>query len=151
MTFVEQRPYINPARISPARIVPKPMKNSAGDLTGVMRLTIDGEPAICMSAGLCYDRHLVTAVLTRATDALLHKYIALLFHSQEWQRWEAFMCMCFNQPRLYTSMVDSAVEIGTVKIRPTTHDTGMRTVLTACVLYSVVICSWAGRRIVRAG
>ncbi|KAJ7132916.1 hypothetical protein C8R46DRAFT_1235464 [Mycena filopes] len=46
-----------------------------------------------------------------------------MHHNQDWERWAAFMCLCFGQPYLYAEMTDLAIQLGTIKKVPDA-DTG---------------------------
>lgn len=124
MALIESGQYINPARISPERVSATAIKSAVDGSGGNFRLSKDGSPAICVTAGMCLDSRLIEPVYTSGSDAMLHKYIAVIFHSQDWQRWEAFMCQLFGKPRMYANMADSALQIGSVKVRPAAPQAG---------------------------
>ncbi|KAJ7156833.1 hypothetical protein C8R43DRAFT_949100 [Mycena crocata] len=95
--------YVNPARVSPAAITTRPTQSGSMN----MRVNVDSRVAICWSPGMILESFLTDPTARR-------KYIALLLHSQEWQRWEAFMCLVFAEEHLFSPMTRLAIHIGSV-------------------------------------
>ncbi|KAJ7075572.1 hypothetical protein C8R43DRAFT_1143783 [Mycena crocata] len=93
----------NPARVSPADITTRPTQTGSMN----MRVNVDSRVAICWSPGMILESFLTNSTARR-------KYIALLLHSQEWQRWEAFMCLVFAEQHLFSPMTRLAIHIGSV-------------------------------------
>ncbi|KAF8176750.1 hypothetical protein K438DRAFT_1979103 [Mycena galopus ATCC 62051] len=113
MTFTEHGKYINPARISPARVSVSATKTGSG----VMRLNIGGAPAICLAAGASFESYLLNPRSTGGNDPWMHKFISVILHSQDWERWEAFFCQCFGHARLYTNLTAKAVHFNSVFVK----------------------------------
>ncbi|KAJ7884629.1 hypothetical protein B0H14DRAFT_3432358 [Mycena olivaceomarginata] len=96
MDFTQSGSFVNPVRISP---------------------TIVSIVAVCVTAGACVWSYIVECDYTNGSDPLAYKHIDVLLHSQDWERWEAFMCMCFWEAFMYTSMSDRAMQFSTVKVK----------------------------------
>ncbi|KAJ7710828.1 hypothetical protein B0H17DRAFT_1224009 [Mycena rosella] len=110
MIFTQFEEFINPSRVSPTVITVKPTKT--GGLS--LRLHVGTKVAICVSVGMCTESCLVDAVQTRSTPPMYHKYLALMYHNYDWQRWAAFVCLCFKEPFMFAPMQELALQIGTV-------------------------------------
>jgi hypothetical protein len=37
-----------------------------------------------------------------------------MMHNQDWERWAAFVCLCFGRESLYANMTDLAIQISTL-------------------------------------
>ncbi|KAJ7608633.1 hypothetical protein DFH06DRAFT_1148846 [Mycena polygramma] len=108
--FTRSGIFINPCRASPAIVTIQPTNAKAS----AQRLNVDDRKvATCVTAGMCLQSHVATAVKTFGPAGREHKFLYLLFHNQDWERWEAFMCLCFGHKLLYASMAERAIQIGT--------------------------------------
>jgi hypothetical protein len=58
--------------------------------------------------------HIITGVKTFAVTPRQHKYINVVMHNQDWERWAAFMCLCFGHGLLYANIKDLAIQMGTM-------------------------------------
>ncbi|KAJ7832808.1 hypothetical protein B0H13DRAFT_1914816, partial [Mycena leptocephala] len=95
---------------------PKCIENCSASLS--LRLNIDtmagAKVAICVTSGMCMRSHVVTGVKTFGSPPREHKYINVVMHNQDWERWAAFMCLCFGQQLLYANITDLAIQFGTM-------------------------------------
>ncbi|KAJ7438332.1 hypothetical protein B0H11DRAFT_1935371 [Mycena galericulata] len=129
MTMTRDGSFINPARISPALIVTRP--TTTGSVS--MRINIENKTAICVSPGMCMESWVTNPYTGGGDNGRKRKLISLMFHSQEWERWEAFMCLCFGEDHMFTAMTRYAVQMGTMLSKPDNkhsrdEDTGNRTI-----------------------
>ncbi|KAJ6497118.1 hypothetical protein C8R47DRAFT_1212657 [Mycena vitilis] len=86
--FTRSGIFINPCRVSPAIVTSQPTKSTGSG----RRLNVDDKKvATCVTAGMCLQSHVATAVKTYGPAGREHKFLHLLFHNQDWERWEAFM------------------------------------------------------------
>jgi hypothetical protein len=122
MDFTESGQHINPARIAPSRITVQPTKTKTGSSN--KRFHIGPSVAVCITAGMCYNSSIVDYVYTSGNDPWVYKHIHVILHTQDWERWEAFMCHCFGEPFMYTSMIHKAVQFSTIKLRPRSLNPG---------------------------
>ncbi|KAJ7912586.1 hypothetical protein B0H13DRAFT_2327305 [Mycena leptocephala] len=77
--------------------------------------TSDGiKVGVCVSAGMCTASHVVDSVKVHGPLQRDHKYINLMMHNQDWERWAAFVCLCFGRESLYANMTDLAIQISTL-------------------------------------
>jgi hypothetical protein len=92
--------------------------------------------AICVTSGMCMRSHVVTGVKTFGSPPREHKYINVVMHNQDWERWAAFMCLCFGQQLLYANITDLAIQFGTMMSK--TDDAN------ACesILFSLLMLTW---------
>ncbi|KAJ7619245.1 hypothetical protein DFH06DRAFT_1342103 [Mycena polygramma] len=110
MSFTRDGSFVNPARVDPRNITAIPTKNSGSS----MRINIDGRVAICVSPGVLSQSCITRVVETTGHQVRCHKYIYMLFHDQEWERWAAFMCLCFGHPYMYANITAIALQFGTM-------------------------------------
>jgi hypothetical protein len=68
--------------------------------------------------------HVATAVKINGPLQREHKYINLVMHNQDWERWAAFMCFCFGQELLYAQINDLAIQVGTMLSKVDDTDNG---------------------------
>ncbi|KAJ7445310.1 hypothetical protein FB451DRAFT_1412823 [Mycena latifolia] len=88
--------YINPSHASPSYVCLRTVDRKVTDATH--RLFVGVDSAICVSTGMC-------------------TYVEVCLLNQDWERWEAFMCVCYNERSIYASITDLALHFGT-KISP---------------------------------
>ncbi|KAK6992998.1 hypothetical protein R3P38DRAFT_2801371 [Favolaschia claudopus] len=74
---------------------------------------VGNHAAICISAGMCTASHILQAVQSGGTPPRYRKYVDLLMHNQDWERWEAFMCICFGENVLRATITSKAVSMTT--------------------------------------
>ncbi|KAJ6512498.1 hypothetical protein C8R45DRAFT_960590, partial [Mycena sanguinolenta] len=116
MSFVESGQYVNPVRVSPLKIATSPTKAASANC----RLTMgkSGPPAAFVTAGMCTDSCLTKFFTTTGVESYIYKYVSMLLHSQDRERFDAFMCLCFGREHLYTSMTDGAIQFSSALIKP---------------------------------
>ncbi|KAJ7474493.1 hypothetical protein B0H11DRAFT_2236178 [Mycena galericulata] len=102
--------YINPSRISPALIVARPIVTGGRTL----RINVESKIAVCVSPGMCMESWLVEPHTGSGASPRKRKFLSLLFHTQEWERWESFMCLSFGEDFLFASMTKDAVHMGSI-------------------------------------
>ncbi|KAK7044306.1 hypothetical protein R3P38DRAFT_2509194, partial [Favolaschia claudopus] len=102
--------FINPSRVSPSIMT---LKQTVMGAPGTYRLSVGNHAAICVSAGMCTASHIMEAVASGGTPTRYRKYIDLLMHNQDWERWAAFMCTCYGQSVLRATITSKAVSMTT--------------------------------------
>ncbi|KAJ7631398.1 hypothetical protein DFH06DRAFT_1140640 [Mycena polygramma] len=111
MLFVRASPnFINPARISPLELG---CKVSAGSVT-THRLYVGDRIAICVSAVCCMESHVVAPKRVGAKSERMRKWFNGVFHDQDWERWEAILCLVFHERLMFGQFVDKAVSFQTM-------------------------------------
>ncbi|KAJ7037572.1 hypothetical protein C8F04DRAFT_1180313 [Mycena alexandri] len=99
--FVESKPnFINPSRVSPLTL----SRQLAAGSSGTQRLMYDSKIAVCVSAVFCTESVVVTAAKIGGKSERLRKWVSGIFHNQEWERFEALMCLVFGQEILYAQI-----------------------------------------------
>ncbi|KAJ3532259.1 hypothetical protein NMY22_g7818 [Coprinellus aureogranulatus] len=104
--FVQHGRYINPSRLSPTKACVKyiPAARPKYHLC-----TADRETAICLSPVMCVASH----VIEPPERGLRQKWLAAIFHSQEWERFVSFMCMVFGHDTLQAQLAKDAIQFTT--------------------------------------
>lgn len=110
MTFTRKDVFVNPARISPALVEIHLTTHGSG----TFRLCLGKKPAICVSPGMCTESMIIAAAKTNQTPPRDFKYVSLMLHNQEWERWESFMCFCFGHDMMHASITNSALQISSM-------------------------------------
>lgn len=101
MLFVESAPnFINPSRVSPLRL----SRQMATGSSATQRLLVDGRIAICVSAVFCTESVVVVAGKIGPKSERTRKWVSGIFHNQDWERFEALMCLVFGQDILYAQI-----------------------------------------------
>ncbi|KAJ7703375.1 hypothetical protein B0H16DRAFT_1482942 [Mycena metata] len=101
MLFVESKPnFINPSRASPLVL----SRQLAAGASGTQRLMYDNKIAVCVSAVFCTESVVVTAAKIGGKSERLRKWVSGIFHNQDWERFEALMCLVFGQDILYAQI-----------------------------------------------
>ncbi|KAJ6460426.1 hypothetical protein DFH09DRAFT_1497437 [Mycena vulgaris] len=106
--------YINPSLVSPALMVLRPANAFTA---GTYRLYVGSKVAILVSCGMCQASDIEHPRASSALTPRYQKVIELIFHNQCWERFVAFMCVCFGMKQLHASMKGVAMEIST-KLNP---------------------------------
>jgi hypothetical protein len=127
MVFTRCEEFVNVARISPNLLVMKPPVinkphlriNVAADTSA----NATSQVAICVSPGMATECFLVQPHPGSGSAPRMRSYMSLMFHNQEWERWEAVMCLCFGESCLYTPMTKFAVHMGSILGPPGTSST----------------------------
>ncbi|KAK6972180.1 hypothetical protein R3P38DRAFT_2812571 [Favolaschia claudopus] len=102
--------FVNPSRVSPALMT---LKATVMGAPGTHRLSVGNHAAICVSAGMCMASHIMEAVQSGGSPPRFRKYVDLLMHNQDWERWAAFMCICYGYNVLRASITAKAVSMTT--------------------------------------
>lgn len=83
-----------------------------------MRINVDNTVAICVSCGMCVESWVTRTAKTFGLTPREYKCISLVMHNQDWERWAAWMCLCFNEQQLYASMSNRAIQIRSIMSDP---------------------------------
>jgi hypothetical protein len=110
MTFVQSGPYINPCRISPALC----STEKAGTGVNARRIVVDGKTAVSLMVGMCTGSYITEPVAGNGPDPRSKRYMLLLQHNQEWERWQSFHCLVFGYELLYAQIEDRAIQLGSI-------------------------------------
>ncbi|KAJ7279536.1 hypothetical protein C8J57DRAFT_1303567 [Mycena rebaudengoi] len=110
MTFVQSGIYINPCRISPALC----STEQSGQNAAARRITIDKKTVISVMVGMCTESYLTEAVAGNGSDPRYKRYMHILQHNQEWERWQAFHCLVFGYEILYSHINENAIQLSSV-------------------------------------
>ncbi|KAJ7611888.1 hypothetical protein DFH06DRAFT_1345280 [Mycena polygramma] len=102
--------FINPSRVNPLDLG---SKVSAGSTT-THRLYVGDRIAICVSAVCCMESYLVAPKRVGARSERMRKWFNAVFHDQDWERWEAILCLVFHEHVMYGQIVDKAVSFQTM-------------------------------------
>lgn len=111
--FAKSGRYINPSRVDPKDVSVRPMYQSSEN----KRIFVGKDVAVCVSTIYSKGSYL----LEGKTWALPQKMLSGIFHSQEWQRFEAFMCLAFSHEVLYAQYKDHALEFATKTKKSTSY------------------------------
>ncbi|RDB26091.1 hypothetical protein Hypma_006901 [Hypsizygus marmoreus] len=98
-------PFINPSRIAPFHLSTRPVYTKAD----ARRLYASGAPAICVSTIYSVKSYL----LGSKPSGRPQKALTGIFHDQEWQRFEALVCLAFERNRLKAQYNEHALEFAT--------------------------------------
>ncbi|KAJ7753764.1 hypothetical protein B0H16DRAFT_1722963 [Mycena metata] len=101
MLFVEAAPsFVNLSRVSPLRL----SKQASAGASATQRLLVDGQIAVCVSPIFCTDSMVVTAGKIGTKSERTRKWIAGIFHNQDWERFESVICLVFGEDLMYTQI-----------------------------------------------
>jgi hypothetical protein len=101
MLFTEADPnFINPARVNPIKLA----RQTTAGTTGNQRLLYNGRIAVCVSAVFCTESVVVTSGKISSKTDRTRKWISGIFHNQDWERFEAVMCLVFGEEVLYAQI-----------------------------------------------
>ncbi|KAJ7038552.1 hypothetical protein C8F04DRAFT_1324377 [Mycena alexandri] len=117
VTFEKSGLYINPSRVSPVDVTVRPTKQGT-KTTSHMRINVDNSVATCVSCGMCVESWVTRTAKTFGSNPREYKCISLVMHNQDWERWAAWMCLCFNEQQLYASMSGRAIQIRSIMSNP---------------------------------
>ncbi|KAJ7768497.1 hypothetical protein B0H16DRAFT_1716487 [Mycena metata] len=103
MLFVEAGPsFINLSRVSPLRL----SKQAAPGASATQRLLVDGQIAVCVSAIFCTESMVVSAGKVGPKTERTRKWLAGIFHNQDWERFESVVCLVFGEDLMYTNITN---------------------------------------------
>uniref|UniRef100_A0A8H8CF40 Uncharacterized protein n=1 Tax=Psilocybe cubensis TaxID=181762 RepID=A0A8H8CF40_PSICU len=106
VTFVRNKNFINPSRVSPLDVSILYMGNDRKRAT----LQCNSVPAICLSAILTRDSYLLEPI----SKGLCNKFLSGHMMHQEWERFAGFACMAFGHQVMVASIRDKAITFGTM-------------------------------------
>ncbi|KAJ7983064.1 hypothetical protein DFH06DRAFT_1318523 [Mycena polygramma] len=89
------------ARISPSRL----SRRATGPGSMNTRLAVDSQVAICVDVGMSVESAVQEPSFQGLSSTRLRKWIALLHHNQEYERWQSCACVAAGEQTLYTAMV----------------------------------------------
>ncbi|KAJ7016597.1 hypothetical protein C8F04DRAFT_1201832 [Mycena alexandri] len=111
IVFAEAAPnYCNLSRVSPLRLN---TRISAGS-SSTYRLHIDDRIAICVSVICTTESHLVAPKRIGVKSERMRKWVSGVMHDQEWERFEANVCLQFHEQIMYSQIVDKAISFQTM-------------------------------------
>ncbi|KAJ2914761.1 hypothetical protein MD484_g5657, partial [Candolleomyces efflorescens] len=105
ITFIECGRFVNPSRASPMNVEVLPQTATSNRFY----LSRNGEPLIGVSCIYLEHSHL----LFETTSGMIQKFIRGIFHSQEWERFVAWICMVFGHRRLHAQLLRDALQFST--------------------------------------
>ncbi|KAF9050080.1 hypothetical protein BJ165DRAFT_1401887 [Panaeolus papilionaceus] len=97
---------LNPSRGSPLSVELRQIRIKQYTRLNVYR---GAKPMIGVSCGFVTESQL----LTPSDSGLRQKYIRIIMHSQEWERFTSWMCMVFGQQSLHAQLARDAMEFST--------------------------------------
>ncbi|KAJ7016187.1 hypothetical protein C8F04DRAFT_1349179 [Mycena alexandri] len=92
--------FVNLSRVSPLRL----SKQAAAGASATQRLLVDGKIAIGLSAVFCMESMVVSAGKIGAKTDRTKKWIAGIFHNQDWERFESVVCLMFGEDLMYAQI-----------------------------------------------
>ncbi|KAK6974081.1 hypothetical protein R3P38DRAFT_2812267 [Favolaschia claudopus] len=110
MNFKSRGRFFAPQRESPDHVM---LAQEPGTASSAYKLYIGSEYAIGVTPGLCFESYLVDTFRSNANPPRYRKFISLLFHNQDWERFVSFMCCCFDRRMLHTQMTGKALQFST--------------------------------------
>ena len=88
VTFQSYKHFINPSRVDPTYVrLHTPFASNRG------QLYVDKKLAMCLSVGLATESYLINGKPDKKVN---QKQIVVMLHTQEGDRYGAFVCMVFN-------------------------------------------------------
>ncbi|KAK7033316.1 hypothetical protein R3P38DRAFT_3504082 [Favolaschia claudopus] len=111
ISFVESGRFINGSRISPAVVTMRPVSSRADNPINSYRVCMGSVGAVCVSVGMCTQSCIMRTTLV--TGNRYRKSIGIVVHNQDWERLEAWTCVCFNEDVLYCQMSGKALVLTT--------------------------------------
>jgi hypothetical protein len=58
--------------------------------------------------------YITEAVAGNGKDPRLKRYMTILQHNQEWERWQSFNCLVFGHELLYAYLDSKAIQLGSI-------------------------------------
>ncbi|KAJ7271550.1 hypothetical protein C8J57DRAFT_1507451 [Mycena rebaudengoi] len=110
MNFVQSGIYINPCRISPALC----STEKASAAISARRIAFENKTAISVMVGMCTLSYITEAVAGSGAEPRSKRYIHILQHNQEWERWQSFHCLVFGYDLLYSHIDNNAIQLGSI-------------------------------------
>ncbi|KAJ7848381.1 hypothetical protein B0H14DRAFT_3453194 [Mycena olivaceomarginata] len=62
----------------------------------------------------CTESHVVAPMRIGIKSERQRKWISGVFHDQEWERWEAIVCLVFHEKIMYSQITDKAISFQTM-------------------------------------
>ncbi|KAF9033545.1 hypothetical protein BJ165DRAFT_1567409 [Panaeolus papilionaceus] len=114
LLFVMCQDLINPSRASPLAVHLRQVRTKQNTRLNVYR---GDKPMIGVSCGFVTESQL----LTPADTGLRQKYLRMILHTQEWERFTSWACMVFGYNALHAQLAADALEFQT---RPLYNNNG---------------------------
>ncbi|KAJ7028254.1 hypothetical protein C8F04DRAFT_1237675 [Mycena alexandri] len=117
LVFKEAEPnFINPSRVSPLRL----SRQASPGSNPTYRLLVGTRIATCVSALFCSESVIVEAAKIGAKSERMRKWVSGIFHNQEWERFEALMCLVFGEQTMYSQITPKKAVAFQTMISPET-------------------------------
>ncbi|KAJ7024534.1 hypothetical protein C8F04DRAFT_1270228 [Mycena alexandri] len=101
LMFKEAEPnFINPSRVSPLKL----SRQASAGSSPTHRLMSGSKIAVCVSAIFCSESVVTEAVKIGPKSERMRKWVSGIFHNQEWERFEAIMCLVFGEDVMYSQI-----------------------------------------------
>jgi len=101
LLFKEAEPnFINPSRVSPLKL----SRQLTSGSSPTQRLLVGTRIAVCVSALFCSESVVVEPARIGAKSERMRKWVSGIFHNQEWERFEALMCLIFGEDVMYSQI-----------------------------------------------
>ncbi|KAK6977065.1 hypothetical protein R3P38DRAFT_3237840 [Favolaschia claudopus] len=111
ISFVRCGRYINGSRAPLTDIYMRPTTSRVDNQVNSYRICVDNFGAVCVSVGMCTFSSITR--LAPGANNKFRKYVAIVLHNQDWERLEAWTCICFNEQVLYCQMSGKAIQLTT--------------------------------------
>ncbi|KAJ7169024.1 hypothetical protein C8R46DRAFT_1218391 [Mycena filopes] len=101
LLFKEAEPnFINPSRVSPMKL----SRQASTGSSPTNRLLTGTKIAVCVSAMFCSESVVTEAAKIGPKSDRMRKWVSGIFHNQEWERFEALMCLVFGEEVMYSQI-----------------------------------------------
>lgn len=111
MLFQSAEPnFINPSRVSPLDLSSRVSVGSSQ----TNRLHVGDRVAVCVSALCCTESFISAPKRIGGKSERQRKWISGVFHDQDWERFEALMCLLFAEKVMYAQITDKAISLQTM-------------------------------------
>ncbi|KAK7021161.1 hypothetical protein R3P38DRAFT_2781127 [Favolaschia claudopus] len=111
ISFTESGRFINGSRISPASVTMRPVNSRPDNPINSYRVCVGNVGAVCVSVGMCTQSCVMRTSLVAGNR--YRKSIGIVVHNQDWERLEAWTCVCFNEDVLYCQISGKALLLTT--------------------------------------
>ncbi|KAK7040605.1 hypothetical protein R3P38DRAFT_2769080 [Favolaschia claudopus] len=110
MSFKRSGRFFAPQREAPDSLS---LAQEPGTSPYSYKLYAGNEYAIAVTPGLCFESYVVEPFRSGGTPPRFRKFISVLFHNQDWERFVSFVCCCFDRRMLHTQMTGKALQFST--------------------------------------
>ncbi|KAJ7702341.1 hypothetical protein B0H17DRAFT_141760 [Mycena rosella] len=112
--FKKYKNYMNLSLASPAGLSTR-LAHTYGTTKNYRLHVSTNSTAIVVSCGMCTESNTVEPVSGGGPSSRWRKFISFVLHNQEWERFVAFLCVCFKYQTMHCAMSGPAVQISTDK------------------------------------